>query len=133
MLTLVDKRENNGAWPFTFKSRASGGVYVDWASTSYPLFGFINSRCTKTNGFPCNAASIPDFNNGGVDVGCHLTGDINHKIFVGVANTKPTSTAYPAGSVMYSNAAVNAGDPSLWKLVNRAGALQWVVGATLQG
>ncbi len=131
LLALTDMR-GGGSLGFSFSSHANGGIMVDYAGTAYPIFGFINSRCTIANGFPCNAASIPDFANGGVDAGCHLIGDVNHKIFVGVANAKPTSTAYPAGSIMHNNAAVKVGDPTLWKLVSRAGVLQWVVGATLQ-
>jgi hypothetical protein len=131
ILTLYDNREHNGAWPFSFKSHATGGVYVDYGASGYPLFGFTNSRCTKANGFPVDAALIPDFACGGVDIGCHLIGGVNHKIFVGVAGTIPTSTAYPVGSVIHNASATYVGDPTLWKLVNRNGTLKWVVGGTL--
>ncbi len=131
-MAMTDFRESGGAWPFRAKSYTSGGVGIDWAASGQPFLIFLNSRCVKANGFPIDAAKIPELKYGGVDVGCHLIGDVNHKIFVGVASAKPTSTAYPVGSIMHNNAAANVGDPTLWKLVNRAGILTWVVGATLQ-
>ncbi len=132
MLALADRRENDGAWPYRFASGKTGGIAVDYGGTGVPVLTFLNSRCLKTNGFPVDAAKIPEFANGGLDIACHLTGDNNHKIFVGVTSSAPTSTAYPVGSIFHNNAAANVGDPLLWKLVNRYGALRWVVGATLQ-
>jgi hypothetical protein len=131
-VSLKDNRESSGAWPFRLKSYTSGGIGFDYAGTGQAFFTFVNSRCLKANGFPIDAAKIPDFKNGGVAMSGLALGPSNAMVFEGAATTKPTSTAYPVGSVIHNAAAVNVGDPTLWKLVSRSGTLQWVVGATLQ-
>ncbi|MGA9601093.1 MAG: hypothetical protein WBS22_12730, partial [Methylocystis sp.] len=114
----------------------SGGIGFDWAATGQAFLTLLNSRCLKANGFPVDAAKIPDFANGGVAMRGVLLGSATapsySMIFQGVATAVPTSTAYPVGSVIHNAAATNVGDPTLWKLVSRSGTLKWVVGATLQ-
>ncbi len=135
-LALSDFRELNGAAPFRAKSYPSGGIGFDWAATSQAFLTLVNSRCLKANGFPVDAAKIPDFANGGVAMRGVLLGSATapsySMIFQGVATAVPTSTAYPVGSVIHNASATNVGDPTLWKLVSRSGTLKWVVGATLQ-
>jgi hypothetical protein len=129
---LTDFRESGGAWPFRAKSYTTGGVGFDYGASGVPFFTFLNSRNLKANGYPIDAAKIPDFNLGGVAMRGVVLGPSNAMIFQGVASAKPTSTSYPIGSVIHNASAVNIGDPTMWKLVNRSGMLQWVVAGTLQ-
>ena len=133
-LTLTDHRESNGAWPFRAKSYTTGGIGIDFAASGQPVLTFVNSRCLKANGYPVDAAKIPDIASvGGVAVrGLVMGTPQTTMIFQGIATAVPTSTSYPVGSVIHNAAATNVGDPTLWKLVNRSGTLKWVVGATLQ-
>ncbi len=133
-LGLTDYRESGGAWPFRAKSYTSGGIGIDWGATGQPVLTFLNSRCLKANGFPIDAAKIPDIaSSGGVAVrGLVMGTPQTSMIFQGIATAVPTNTSYPVGSVIHNASATNVGDPTLWKLVNRSGTLKWVVGATLQ-
>jgi hypothetical protein len=131
VMALTDFREAGGAWPFRLKSMPSGGMAFDHGASGIPFFAFLNSRNLKANGYVVDAASIPEFAYGGVALRGLLLTDNNVAIYEGVAYGPPASTAYPVGSVVHNAGATNPGDPILWKLVNRAGVLSWVVGATL--
>jgi hypothetical protein len=130
-----DNQETGGAWPFRFKNFGNGALGPDWGGVGQPIFALLNSRALKANGYPIDAAKIPDVaGNGGFAVRGFVMGtpQLGQMIWVGVGNAPPSDTTnYPVGSIIHNSGASNVGDPTMWMLVNRAGVRRWLIAGTL--
>jgi len=111
---MKDWSENNGAWPFRLRRMLSGGLGFDWGASGRPVLWFLNSRCTKANGFPFEISDVPDLRDyGGVAQRMHVLGTPGTGMICDDVGKSPPTDNRPLGSRRFNNSGTT-GEPEYW-------------------